>query len=133
MSARKPPGVPWESFIDRQIREAQQRGDFDGLPGTGKPLADLDRRRDDLWWVRRKLKDEHLSTLPPTLQIRKDVDEARAAIERAPSEAAVRDIVRAINARIIHVNRTAVQGPPSTVMPLDEERAVARWREGRAS
>jgi hypothetical protein len=28
----------WESAIDRQIREAQERGDFDRLPGQGQPL-----------------------------------------------------------------------------------------------
>ena len=28
----------WESWIDRQIREAQERGDFDNLPGKGQPL-----------------------------------------------------------------------------------------------
>lgn len=28
----------WESWIDQQIREAQERGAFDDLPGKGKPL-----------------------------------------------------------------------------------------------
>ncbi|MBV9168465.1 MAG: DUF1992 domain-containing protein [Chloroflexi bacterium] len=28
----------WESAVDKQIREAQERGDFDALPGRGKPL-----------------------------------------------------------------------------------------------
>jgi len=28
----------WESWIDQQIRDAQERGDFDNLPGKGKPL-----------------------------------------------------------------------------------------------
>lgn len=28
----------WENWIDQQIREAQERGDFDNLPGAGKPL-----------------------------------------------------------------------------------------------
>jgi DnaJ homolog subfamily C member 28 len=28
----------WESWLDVQIREAQQRGEFDNLPGKGKPL-----------------------------------------------------------------------------------------------
>jgi len=28
----------WESWVDQQIREAQERGEFDNLPGTGKPL-----------------------------------------------------------------------------------------------
>lgn len=32
----------WESWIDQQIREAQERGEFDDLPGKGKPL-DLSR------------------------------------------------------------------------------------------
>ena len=28
----------WESAIEQQIREAQERGAFDRLPGQGKPL-----------------------------------------------------------------------------------------------
>jgi Domain of unknown function (DUF1992) len=28
----------WESAVEKQIREAQERGDFDNLPGLGKPL-----------------------------------------------------------------------------------------------
>jgi hypothetical protein len=28
----------WESAVDKQIREAQERGEFDNLPGQGKPL-----------------------------------------------------------------------------------------------
>ena len=28
----------WESAIDKQVREAMERGDFDNLRGTGKPL-----------------------------------------------------------------------------------------------
>ncbi len=28
----------WASAVDRQIREAQERGEFDRLPGAGRPL-----------------------------------------------------------------------------------------------
>jgi DnaJ family protein C protein 28 len=28
----------WESWIDEQVREAQEKGQFDNLPGKGKPL-----------------------------------------------------------------------------------------------
>lgn len=28
----------WESWIDQQIREAQERGHFDDLPGAGRPI-----------------------------------------------------------------------------------------------
>lgn len=131
MTERKPAGVSWETFIERQIREARERGDFDDLSGAGKPIAGLGRPRDELWWVRRKLRDEGLSYLPPSLQIRRDTELAREAIDRAPSERVVRAIATEINVRIREVNRTAVTGPPSTVMPLDVEATVARWRAGR--
>lgn len=31
-------GKQYRDYIEEQIREAQERGDFDNLPGTGKPL-----------------------------------------------------------------------------------------------
>jgi hypothetical protein len=35
---RKRPPKDWESAVDRAIREAQERGEFDNLPGKGRPL-----------------------------------------------------------------------------------------------
>jgi hypothetical protein len=126
----RPPhsAAQWESFVEKQIREGMARGDFDNLPGKGKPLAGLDGTRDDDWWIKRKLKEERLSYLPPTLALRKDVEAARARIAAATSEAAVRAEVDAINVRIREVNSRSVDGPPSTQMPLDVETIVARWR-----
>jgi hypothetical protein len=131
VSDRKPPGVSWETWIDRQIREGMERGDFDGLPGHGKPIGDIDRPHDELWWVRDKLRREGVSYLPPTLALRKDVEDARAAIATARSEAEVRGIVEQINERIRMTNRQATSGPPSNLMPLDVERTVEGWRAGR--
>jgi hypothetical protein len=128
VTERKPPGVSWETWIDRQIREGMERGDFDDLPGHGKPIADVDRPHDELWWVRNKLQREGVSYLPPTLALRKDVEDAHAAIESAGSEAEVRAIVIDVNERIRAVNRQATAGPPSNLVPLDVEAAVERWR-----
>ena len=61
MTERKPPGVPWEHWIERQIREAEARGEFENLPGKGKPIEDLDRPHDPLWWVKQLVKRENLS------------------------------------------------------------------------
>lgn len=130
---RKPAGESWESFVDRQIREAQERGEFDDLPGAGRPLNDLHRPRDEFWWIRRKLKDEGVSYLPPTLQLRRDVEVAREEIAAAPTEARVRELVTDLNAHIRRVNRTAMSGPASTVMPLDEEATVRAWRAARGA
>lgn len=133
MTERKPPGVTWESWIDRQIREGMERGEFDGLPGHGKPLRDVDRPRDEMWWVKDKLRREEASYLPPTLALRKQVEDARAAIAASASEDEVRRIVADVNARIVEVNSRVTAGPPSTLAPLDPERTVERWRAGRRS
>ena len=61
MTERKPPGVSWESWIERQIREAQERGEFDNLPGAGKPIEGLEGPHDELWWLKRMLEREQLS------------------------------------------------------------------------
>ena len=67
MTERKPPGIGFGTWVERQIREAAERGEFDNLPGAGKPIADLDKPHDELWWVKDKLRREHLSYLPPTI------------------------------------------------------------------
>ena len=132
VTERKPFGVSWETWIDRQIREGMERGEFDGLPGHGKPIQDVDRPHDELWWVRDKLRREGVSYLPPTLALRKDVEDARAAIDEATTEAEVRQIVDEINERIRSVNRLATAGPPSNLMPLDVDRTLDDWRAARS-
>lgn len=131
MTERKPPGVSWETWIDRQIREGMDRGDFDELPGHGQPLKDLDRPRDDLWWVKDKLRREDVQVLPPTLLLRKEVEDARTHIAAATTEADVRQIVATINTRIAEVNSRATTGPPTTIGPLDVEQTVTTWRATR--
>jgi hypothetical protein len=121
----------WESAVEQQIRDGIARGEFADLPGKGKPLEGLDRDHDEDWWLKAKLRAERLSYLPPTLRIRKELEEARDAISAASKESVVRRIVDDINARIRDINRRGAEGPPSTVMVLDVEAEVARWRAGR--
>jgi hypothetical protein len=71
MTERKPPGIGFQAWVERQIREAMERGEFDNLPGAGKPIADLDKPHDELWWIKQKLRRENLSYLPATLALRK--------------------------------------------------------------
>ena len=130
MSERKPPGVGFETWVERQIREATERGEFDNLPGAGKLIEDLDKPHDELWWVKRKLRREHFAYLPPTIALRKEAEDALVAASQAGSEAEVRRIVADINARIVEGNRKAASGPPLNLMPFDVEAVVAAWREG---
>ncbi|HXJ37130.1 MAG TPA: DUF1992 domain-containing protein [Candidatus Eisenbacteria bacterium] len=131
MTQRKPPGTSWESWAESQIREAMERGEFDKLAGAGKPLPNIDGPPDDMWWVREKLRRENVSYLPPTLAIRKELEDALERVARAESEAEVRGIVAAINERIVRINSRATPGPASSVMPLDVEAVVGKWRTAR--
>jgi hypothetical protein len=132
MTERKPPGVSVATWVERQIREATERGEFDNLPGAGKPIADLDKPHDELWWVKQKLRRENLSYLPPTIALRKEAEDALLAASQAGSEAQVRRIVADINRKILEGNRKAASGPPLNLMPFDVDRVVRTWRERRA-
>ena len=132
MSPRKPFGESWESFVDRQIREAQERGEFDDLPGHGKPLPDLHRPHDELWWIRRKMREEGLSYVPPGLQARKEREDALARVDRARTAREVRQIVAETNVLIRKANREALFGPATTTSPLDEDEVLERWRAQRS-
>ena len=129
MTARKPSNVKWESWVETQIREAQERGEFDNLEGAGKPLPGIDDPPDDLWWVKKLLKREELSITPPTLGLRKAREDLLDSIGTFRSEEALRQAVADLNAKIREVNAKPTSGPPSTLMPIDVERAAARWRE----
>jgi hypothetical protein len=129
MTDRKPPGVGFGTWVERQIRAATERGEFDNLPGAGKPIDDLDEPHDELWWVKRKLRRERFSYLPPTMALRKEAEDALEAAARAGSEAEARRIVADINTKIVEGNRKAASGPPLNLMPFDVERVVAAWHE----
>ncbi|MFE3284994.1 DUF1992 domain-containing protein, partial [Streptomyces sp. NPDC059233] len=100
MTERKPPGVDIESWVDRQIREAADRGEFAELPGFGKPLASLDAPYDEMWWIKGKMHREGFSALPPSLALRKEAEDALEAARAARSERQVRAILTEINEKI---------------------------------
>ena len=131
MTGRKPPGVGFETWVERQIREATERGKFDDLPGAGKPIPDLDEPHDELWWVKQKLRRENFSYLPPTIVLRRQAEEALEAAAQAGSEDEVLRIVAGINAKIIEGNRKAASGQPLNLAPFDVERVVRGWRDRR--
>jgi DnaJ homologue, subfamily C, member 28, conserved domain len=132
MTARKPPGVSWESWIDKQIREAEERGEFENLPGAGQPIPNLDKPFDELWWVKNKLHREGLSYMPPSVALRKEAHDALEAISRARSEADVRRLIADINEKIREANRKGIRGPSLMLMPFDVERVVKQWHEQRS-
>jgi hypothetical protein len=125
--------VSFESWVDAQIREARERGEFDNLAGAGKPLTDLDGNHDEMWWIRQWLKREDLSFTPPAIALRKAVEDMLANVGKLLTERAVRNVVEELNVRIREMNRIPpLEGPPSNLMPLDVEAVLTRWRAERA-
>jgi hypothetical protein len=55
--------IPHNAVAERRIREAMSRGDFDDLPGAGKPLPGAGEPYDPLWWVRAWIERERLGDL----------------------------------------------------------------------
>ena len=124
----------FESWIDRQIREATERGEFDNLPGAGKPIPGLNGRDDENWWIKGKLDHENIEgALPTSLSLRKEVERLPETIAEERDEVAVREIVEDLNARIRDSRERRVEGPMIFIRTVDVEATVAAWRESRGS
>lgn len=126
----------YESSVDRQIREAQERGEFDNLPGAGKPLEFLGEPQDDNWWVKGLIERERLdmtAALPPQLALRKERQALPEQILRERTEDAARYLVEDFNARVRELWTRPVEGPLVAVRTADVEEMLAHWRTSRAT
>jgi hypothetical protein len=125
------PKLPFDSLAEQRIRAEQAAGEFDNLPGFGKPLPGLDEPHDELWWVKDKLKREQLSLLPPALAIRLDVQQTLERIASLDSEPEVREQVAALNERIRKASFAVTWGPSVDVVPLEIDDVASQWRAAR--
>lgn len=123
--------------VEQQIRAAQARGDFDDLPGAGKPL-DLGNADDPEWWVKRLVEREQLDmtgALPSALQLRKEADSYPESLADVSREADVREILEDFNRRVRRDRLQAFVGNgPQIIAPtVDVEDMLTRWVELRRS
>ena len=122
----------FESWAERQIREAIERGEFDNLPGAGKPLPGLNGRDEEDWWVKGFLERERIPMpLPTSLALRKEIIELPQSLTGVRDEAEVRRIVEDLNERIRDSHRRKVDGPAMVLRPVDVEATVEEWRNHR--
>ena len=113
----------FDAIIERRIRAAQEAGLFDDLPGKGKPLPDLHRERPAGWWAARVAKRERSILWAEDLD--RELRAGRARLWGLATEAAVRDGVGELNARIDAYNRVTTWQPRPR-LAVDE--IVDRWR-----
>ena len=122
-----------EGPVDRAIREAQQRGEFDDLPGTGKPL-NLGDTSDPDWWIKGLIQREQLdmsAALPPGIALRREIERLPQTLSDVPTEAAAREIVEDLNRRVLADRRRLTNGPTVLAPTVDVDELIARWRAHR--
>jgi hypothetical protein len=120
-------------YVESVIEQAIRRGDFDDLPGAGKPLPGLDGTHDPDWWIRRKIEREQLTGLgPPALTLRVEAQQLEQRLDALAHESDVRAILDDFNQRVIEARRQLLGGPPVVTQTRDVDAEVAAWRERRS-
>jgi hypothetical protein len=133
MTERKPPNMSYTSWIDKQIREAEDRGAFEDLPGAGKPLPTRGEFSAEAW-ARDYMRREGIpgeDALPAPLKLRKESERLAESVHLLRSEQEVREVVAELNDRIMAFRRLPADGPPVVVRLVDGDEMLRRWRESR--
>ncbi|UCF03448.1 MAG: DUF1992 domain-containing protein [Deltaproteobacteria bacterium] len=93
-----------ERVAEKRINESIQRGEFDNLPGSGKPLNLEDDRQipDDLRLAYKVLRNA--DCLPPELELKKEIRTAEELLRSLKDESAKYRQIKKINYLIMKLN-----------------------------
>lgn len=121
-------GQPYfESYPDRLVREAIERGDFEHNPYAGKPVH-LGTGPNAKPWILQRLEREVLTgILPAPLAVRREKQELAGRLDQACSEAEARQIVEGLNERIKASMSDTGTGPRVITGLVDVEAAIEFW------
>ena len=112
------------TWVDLQVRQAMERGEFDDLPGRGKPIEDLGVEHDPDWWVKKLVERENIALLPPAIALRKEDAELDDRLDEITAESEVRREVEDFNKRVDR-DPSAAAGRPAR-----DDRPPRRRRRG---
>jgi len=115
MKRPSPPSgaVPlFQRIAEQRILEAQRNGDFDNLPGKGKPL-DLE----DFNWVPEDLRIgykvlKNAGVLPPEVELLKDIHTLEDLLKHVEDEGARRALAKSIQWKLIHLDTLKRRAAP---------------------
>lgn len=102
MPTEQPWGDPPVGPVEQAIRDAIARGEFDRLPGAGRPLPDLDRTYDPDWWARRYL--DRARAQDAADDLRRTIREELPRLRTMPDRGAATERIAVLNGRITEVN-----------------------------
>lgn len=120
-------------WVEQQVRASIARGEFEDLPGFGRPIRDLGDEHDPDWWVRRLVERERISVLPPALAVRQEDARLRDHLDGFATEREVRREVEEFNARVRAARIQPLGGPPMITAERDVGAEVSAWQERRTA
>jgi hypothetical protein len=121
------------TWVDLQVRQAMERGEFDDLPGQGKPIEDLGVEHDPDWWVKKLVEREKIALLPPAIALRKEDAELDARLDTITVEREVRRELEDFNRRVVETRRQLQGGPPVITPERDVDAEVEAWTQRRTA
>lgn len=107
----------FESLADKRIREAIERGEFENLPGEGKPIEELNRPYDPNWWVQTWIQRERLRGTRQ--EQASELARELSTVWPLANEKAVLERVSELNARASNIG----------VEPFEPDEIVGLWRQ----
>ena len=107
----------YQKIVEERIKEAQKNGEFDNLPGRGKPLCLEDESHipEDLRIAYKILKNA--DCLPPEILEKKEILQMTELLANTPDEKERYNLIKKINYRIMKLN---VMGKKSPLLEEDQ-------------
>jgi len=111
ISLRVPMIFGFQKIVEKKIKEAMDKGEFDDLPGRGKPIAFEDDSNipEDLRLAFKVLKNADY--LPPELQLKKEIRQMEDMLEGIPDEKEKYRQIKKINYKIMQLNLMGKKSP----------------------
>ena len=93
-----------ERLAEQRILEAQRRGEFDDLPGKGKPLEleDLSALPDELRMAYHVLKNAHV--LPPEAELLNDIHILEDLLKHVEDEGERKSLAKSLQWKVIRLD-----------------------------
>jgi hypothetical protein len=118
-------------LAERRIEDAMKEGKFDNLPGKGQDIVldpiPAEENARMMWWVIHILKNNNFT--PDEIRWRKMVDELKARLHKASSEAAVAKLVAEINELVRKLNTLGTNAISLGIAMVDVETELRAFRE----
>lgn len=121
----------FEKIVEERIRRAQERGEFQGLDGAGRPLELSDDRHvpEDLRLAFKILKNAEC--LPPEIELRKEIENTEDLLAAMPDTAERYRTLKKLNFMILKVNAMRKASIAGEIPQRYAPRLAARVEAGK--